>query len=1236
VTLPLNDENQFTWSANWLAERLWDIDDPYLMNARIRLSGKGWTDERLVRFGFREFEVRGKEFYLNGSAVRMRPVPQVDMPLIGDVVRQWVKGVKSLGFNMLMVRNGRAPDIMIDEADRQGLMIFAELPELKNYVVRDTWEENKEDWSRRMARSITEYFNHPSIVMWWSGFNVFAHGEDQNPARIGQLEAMKIRNDEWERRVKIGWEAMDRMRAEDPTRGVYSHNGSIVGDIQTTNVYLCLIPLQEREEWLSDWAEKGDMPFLACEFGLPLDNTFMQGRAGGGWTSLGQGKNAKGAANSAMMLTEYAAVYLGSDAYKLQTNDYADGIVQSHFEGFIHDRNLGLNGWSSATVDPLIRLIRSDAYQRIQVLFNKNTFRSWRGWGMTGGVNPWSFTGHTHVETTWRGNIDNMSLGPFKPGTRGKYRSEISKGLYYNYMEGGWEKLPAFHALVPNNQDLLAYIGGDAGQGFTDKDHQYYSGDRIAKQVVLINDKRDPVRFDAHWRVNVEGEIVAEGRLTETLQPGKNGFIPFDALLPAVSDQVRQGSVQLEVKAAGETLSDEFVFRVYPLERVGNETVKTATVVSEEVVEVKAPKPEKKERRGFFARLFGIGDDSSEQASESAEPETKSVEEIVTIERELELDGSPVMLVSGDGSTRDWLQALGHPIQEWDSASDLPLVIGRGALESGQVQLSDLREWIHRGGVALISSPTPAWVADQLGMRITPHPSRRVFSTAQPHPLSDGFDREDLRDWNGSSRTVEGYPEYSDVLQVSGDKLYHGWRWGNRGSVASFMVEKPHHSGWSPIFEGEFDLAYSPLMELSFGKGRVLLSTFDLEDNVGLTPAADQLAARLVDYASGQYGLSQTKGHVHYVGAGSWSRIFGKMGAHLTQKPDEAKVLVLGKRHGMSDSEIEDVLRSGRNVLMLRGAELPAFSGWSWDVGADNFYGTTEVPVWPETTALSFGDFHSRAPYPFWRIQGEGSAAEGMLARKEVGSGVLIATAFDPTWIRADQQPFMRLTAWRHSRNIVALIAAMGGGLELDSQIFDLQSLPTGKIPLAGEWQLKWTRPLPAAKKPGLLQDDGISAAAQQSLGEDPDTATGWVAYGVPSDADFADPDRSGVDGEFVIQRKVTVPELWAGDDLKLNLGSVDDHDITFWNGERIGSIGAEHPSPYSANRIYRVPAELVKAGENVLSIRVMDLFGGSGIQSSEFPAMLIRPDDKNLQFYHPDYRRDFAYGDDAYRYYRW
>lgn len=1200
----LGEGNSFKWSQAWLADRLWDTDDPYLMNARIRTTGEGWSDERLVRFGFREFEIRGKEFYLNGKAIRLRPTPHVDMPQIEEVVKQWMRGIKSIGFNMKMTEENRSPETMIKMGDELGVLMFVELPEIKDYVVRDRWEENKEDWERRMSAEVTRLYNHPSVVMWWSGFNVFAHGEDQNPARIGQSEDMMIKNDEWERRIKIGKEAMDLMRAEDPTRGVYSHNGSIVGDLQTTNVYLCLIPLQEREEWLSDWAENGDIPFLACEFGLPLDNTFMHGRAGGGWTTIGQGKNAQGSANSAMMLTEYSAIYLGPEAYELQTDFYADGIIESHFEGFIHDRNLGLGGWDSDKVDPLHRLIASDAYQKIQVLFNQNSFRSWRAYGMTGGVNPWSFQHHTNVVQSWRKNLDNMPMGPFKPGTRGKYRPEISKGLYYNVMEGGWPKRPAYHALVPNNQELLAFIGGEEEQGFTDKDHQFFFGDRIAKQIVFINDKRDDVLFQASWDVLVDGQVIANGSAEQTLLPGKNGFSPFSAELPEVSGAKTEGVIRLRVNAGDETLKDEFAFTIYPLARpvAAGETTKP-----------------KSKKRGLFARLFG------------SKSKGKSVEQAVA------LDGGAVMFMEGDGATRTWLLQAGHPIEKWDPASRLPLVIGRGALEAGTVQLADVRDWVDAGGVLLISSPTPGWVENSLGLRVTPHPSRRVFTTAQPHPVSEGFVPEDFRDWNGTSTTVDGYPDYSSVLPVSGDKPTHGWRWGNRGSVASYMIEKPHHAAWSPIFEGEFDLAYSPLMELPIGKGRVLISTFDLEDNVGRTPSANLLARRVIAYTSEMHGASQPKGGIAYKGRENWQYVFGKMGARFSENPMEASVLVLGKGHGVSDEELEATLKSGQNVLLLRGVKLPGFSGWSWNTNAGDFYGTTDVPVWPETAALSVSDFHSRAPYAFWRIDGEtGIGGEGMVARMEVGEGVLMATAFDPTWIRADQQPFMRLTRWRHSRNIVLLVSALGGDFALNDQIFDQQLLPTGKLPLEGEWQVKWVTPLEAAKKPGLIKDPGISEAAKVAVLEDATTAKGWGPYMVPSDADSTFPEGRKMDGELVIQKKVMVPADWAGEALTLNLGRVDDHDTTFWNGKQIGSIGEEHPNPWSAIRIYQVPADQVKPGENVISIRVMDLFGGSGISAKQFPANVIRPTDKNLQFYHPDYRLDWAYGDDAYRYYRW
>jgi beta-galactosidase len=79
-----------------------------------------------------------------------------------------------------------------------------------------------------------------------------------------------------------------------------------------------------------------------------------------------------------------------------------------------------------------------------------------------------------------------------------------------------------------------------------------------------------------------------------------------------------------------------------------------------------------------------------------------------------------------------------------------------------------------------------------------------------------GLDAQDLRDWRGDSTLIDPRPTYT------GGEPRYGWHWGNRGAVSSAAVEKPHLSGWRPILETEFDLQYSPLMELDYGRGRII------------------------------------------------------------------------------------------------------------------------------------------------------------------------------------------------------------------------------------------------------------------------------------------------------------------------------------------------------------------------------------------------------------------------------
>ncbi|MBD5357475.1 MAG: 9-O-acetylesterase [Bacteroides sp.] len=78
-------------------------------------------------------------------------------------------------------------------------------------------------------------------------------------------------------------------------------------------------------------------------------------------------------------------------------------------------------------------------------------------------------------------------------------------------------------------------------------------------------------------------------------------------------------------------------------------------------------------------------------------------------------------------------------------------------------------------------------------------------------------------------------------------------------------------------------------------------------------------------------------------------------------------------------------------------------------------------------------------------------------------------------------------------------------------------------------------------------------------------------------------------DGIVWAQKSFDVPANLAGKDMTLYLGAIDDEDITYINGKEVAK-----GSGYNTPRIYTVPENLVKAGKNLLTIRISD-FGGEG-----------------------------------------
>ena len=80
-------------------------------------------------------------------------------------------------------------------------------------------------------------------------------------------------------------------------------------------------------------------------------------------------------------------------------------------------------------------------------------------------------------------------------------------------------------------------------------------------------------------------------------------------------------------------------------------------------------------------------------------------------------------------------------------------------------------------------------------------------------------------------------------------------------------------------------------------------------------------------------------------------------------------------------------------------------------------------------------------------------------------------------------------------------------------------------------------------------------------------------------------------DGIFWFRRAFELPENWDGGDVVLHLGAVDDNETTWVNGEPVGAtIG------WSLPRVYRVPSSVLKRGQTVIAVRVLDTGGNGGL----------------------------------------
>lgn len=112
------------------------------------------------------------------------------------------------------------------------------------------------------------------------------------------------------------------------------------------------------------------------------------------------------------------------------------------------------------------------------------------------------------------------------------------------------------------------------------------------------------------------------------------------------------------------------------------------------------------------------------------------------------------------------------------------------------------------------------------------------------------------------------------------------------------------------------------------------------------------------------------------------------------------------------------------------------------------------------------------------------------------------------------------------------------------------------------------------------------------------------------------------IDGVIWFRKTVDLSKADSGKKGMISLGPIDDNDIVYINGEKVGET-----KEYSENRNYTIPSGFLKAGNNSIAIRVEDTGGNGGIYG-EADQMFLKLGNNNIPLSGEwNYQVEAAYG---------
>lgn len=160
VTLAAGESKTITLTKDWIAPQLWSPANPALYFAEVQVIEDGkLEDASQVRFGFREFEIRGHDFYLNGvRTVLLRESNLRSLTTDREALFAEVRGKAGNPYNCIRLHLGFNSEALLDACDELGILTVPESA-WHNTFERKTprskveiWLPGVEEYTRQMIQ----------------------------------------------------------------------------------------------------------------------------------------------------------------------------------------------------------------------------------------------------------------------------------------------------------------------------------------------------------------------------------------------------------------------------------------------------------------------------------------------------------------------------------------------------------------------------------------------------------------------------------------------------------------------------------------------------------------------------------------------------------------------------------------------------------------------------------------------------------------------------------------------------------------------------------------------------------------------------------------------------------------------------------------------------------------------------------------------------------------------------